>query len=91
MARPLHHVHPVVEGDAVLAVAERGVELGGEGFVVGDYQSGLVKLLDDVRHGKGLPGTGNAQQSLELIAFLEAFDLFGDRLRLVAGGGVFGM
>ena len=31
VARPLHHVHHFVEGDAVLAVAERGVELGVEG------------------------------------------------------------
>ena len=54
-------------------------------------QRWLIKLCDDVRHCKGLTGTGHTKQSLELIAFLEAFYQFFDRLRLVTGGLVWGM
>ena len=67
------------------------VQLSRKCFIVRKYQSWLIKLGDDVRHGEGLTGTGHTQQSLELVAFFEAFDQFLDGLRLVAGWFVFGM
>ena len=60
-------------------------------FIVRKYQSWLIKLGDNIRHGEGLTGACDTQQSLELVAFLEAFDQFFDGLRLVAGWFVFGV
>ena len=51
----------------------------------------LIQLCDDVRHREGLTGAGYTEQSLELIAFLEASYQFFDCLRLIAGGLVWGM
>ena len=60
-------------------------------FIVRKYQSWLIKLCDDVRHGERLTGTCDTQQSLELVAFLEAPDQFFDCLGLVSCGFVFGV
>ena len=38
---------------------ELTVQLSSEGLIVRYYQSGLVKLLDDIRHREGLTGTRN--------------------------------
>ena len=53
---------------------ELAVELACKSFVVGYNQCGLIQGGDDVGHGEGLAGTCYPQQSLELVAFLEAFD-----------------
>ena len=60
-------------------------------FIVRKYQSWLVKLSNDVRHGKRLTGACDTQQSLELVAFFKAFDQFFDCLGLVTCGLVFGV
>ena len=70
---------------------ELAVELSGQGLIVRYDQSGLVQGGDDIGHGKGLAGTGDTQQSLKLIALLEALHQFGYGRRLVPGGLVFGM
>ena len=67
------------------------VKLRCQCFIVRKYQSWFVKLCDDVRHGEGLTGTCDTQQSLELVAFFKAFDQFFDCLGLVTGWFVFGM
>ena len=67
---------------------ELTVELAGQGLVVRYYQSGLVQGGDDVGHGEGLAGAGDAQQSLELVALLEIFHQVGYGCGLVAGGFV---
>ena len=68
---------------------EFAVELGRQRLVVSDHQRGLVELLDDVRHGKGLAGTRHAQERLGLVPLAEAGDQLPDRLRLVTGGLIF--
>jgi hypothetical protein len=67
---------------------EFGVELGGEGFVVGDDEGGALDVADDVGHGEGFAGTGDAEESLVLDAFEEAVREFGDGGGLIAGGWV---
>ena len=67
------------------------VKLSRQCLVVRNDQRWLIKLCDDVRHRKGLTGTGHTKQSLELIAFLEASYQFFDRLWLVAGWLVWGV
>lgn len=60
----------VVIGDEVLhrVVGEElpklRAELRGQGLVVGQYQRGLLDLLNDRGHGEGLAGAGDAQQCL---------------------------
>ena len=49
-------------------------------------QSGLVQGGDDVGHGEGLAGAGDAQEDLLLQPALDARRQGGDGLRLVAGG-----
>ena len=64
----------VVVGDEVLdgVLGEEGfelvVELGGEGLVVREDEGGAVDLLDDLGHGEGLAGAGDAEQDLVLFA-----------------------
>ena len=70
---------------------ELAVELAGQGLIVGYDQGGLVKLCNHVGHGESLAAAGNAQQSLELVAFLKALDQLGYGCGLVACGFVFGM
>ena len=60
----------VVVGDEVLdgvvgeELFELVIELGGEGLVVGEDEGGAVGLLDDLGHGEGLAGAGDAEQDL---------------------------
>ena len=70
---------------------ELTVKLRRQCLIVRNDQSRLIQLCDDVRHREGLTGTGHTEQSLELVAFLEASYQFFDRLRLVTGGLVWGM
>ncbi len=70
---------------------ELTVKLSRQCLIVRNDQRWLIKLCDDVRHCKGLTGAGHTEQSLELIAFLEAFYQLFDRLRLVTGGLIWGM
>jgi hypothetical protein len=56
-------------------VAKFVVELGGQGFVGRQDQRRAIDRGDDVGHGKGFAGTGDAQQHL---AFCTIEDLFGD-------------
>ena len=70
---------------------ELTVKLSRQCLIVRNDQRWLIKLCDDVRHREGLTGAGHTEQSLELIAFLEAFYQFFDCLRLVTGGLIWGM
>ena len=82
----------VVVGDEVLhlvigeEVLELLVKLGGQGLVVGQHQSGALNSLDDVGHGEGFAGAGDAQQGLVLMAALQPRNQRVDGLGLVAGG-----
>ena len=86
----------VVVGDEVLdgVGGEEGfelvVELGGEGLVVREDEGGALDLLDDLGHGEGFAGAGDAEQDLILLAGGEAGDEFGDGAGLVALGLVGG-
>ena len=86
----------VVVGDEVLhrvvgeELLELGAQLGRQSLVVGQHQGGALDLLDDLGHGKGLAGAGDAQQHLLLQSVLDALRQSCNGLRLVAGGLVFG-
>ena len=86
----------VVIGDEVLyrVVGEKLLELlaqlGGQGFVVGQYQGRPLNGLDDLGHGVGLTGTGDAQQHLGPEAVLNALGQLFDGLGLVPGGLIVG-
>ena len=67
---------------------ELAAELGRQGLVVGQHQGGTVEPGDDVCHGEGLAGAGDAQQHLLLQAVFQAKDQVVNGLRLVAGGPV---
>ena len=67
------------------------VKLPRQCFIMGNDQSRLIQRLDHICHGKGLTGTGDTQQGLELIPLSEAFHQFCDCLRLVSGWLIFGM
>ena len=60
--------------------------LGGQGLVVGQHQGGPLYPLDDLRHGIGLAGAGDAQQHLFLYAVFNARRQRLDGLGLVPGG-----
>ena len=72
-------------------VLELGVELGGECFVMAHDERRFADLLDDVGHGEGFAGAGDAEEGLVAVAGADGFDEFGDGLALVALGGVFGV
>ena len=84
----------VVVGDKVFyrifreKFLELAVQLSSQGLIVRYDQSGLLQLLNDIGHGKGLAGTGHAQQGLKLVALLKTFDQGFYSLRLVTGGSV---
>ena len=65
---------------------EFGTELGGQRLVVGQHQGGLLDLLDDLGHGEGLAGAGDAQQGLLAQPVLDARGQGRDGLGLVPGG-----
>ena len=87
----------VVVGDKVLhgvfreELPELLAQLGGQRLVVGQHQRGALHLLDDLGHGVGLAGAGDALEHLFPQAQLHALGQLFDGLRLVARGGVFGM
>ena len=67
------------------------IELGGEGLVVREDESGALQLLDDLGHGEGLAGAGDAEEDLILFAGVDSGDELGDgsgliALRFVLGG-----
>ena len=70
---------------------ELTVKLSRQCLIVRNDESQLIQLCDDVRHCKGLTGAGHTEQSLELIAFLEASYQFFDCLGLVTGWLVWGV
>ena len=82
----------VVVGDEVFhgvlreKLLELRAELGGQGLVVGQHQGGPVHLCDDVGHGEGLAGAGDAQEHLFVNAVLKARGQGFDGLRLIARG-----
>ena len=51
---------------------------------MGEDERGAVELGDDLGHGEGLAGAGDAEESLILFAGVEAGDELADRGRLVA-------
>ena len=72
-------------------VLELGVELGRQRFVVAHDERRFADLLDDVGHGEGFAGAGNAEEGLVAVAGADGFDELGDGLALIALGGVFGV
>ena len=80
----------VVIGDEILdrvvgeETAHLAVELGGERFVGGEDQRRPRDRPDDMRHGEGLAGAGDAEQYLVALAVFDAADKLRDRLWLVA-------
>lgn len=64
--------------------AEFTVELRGEGFVVGEDEGGLAAVGDDIGHGVGFSGTGDAEEHLMRQAFEHAAGQCGDGSGLVA-------
>ena len=69
---------------------ELRAELRRQRLVVRQHERRPVQLLDDVRHGKGLAGAGDAKQDLLVEAHFDAVYKFFDGLRLVAGRLIFG-
>ena len=67
------------------------VELPGQCLVVGNDQRRPVQGLDDIGHGEGLTGAGDAQKGLKLVALPESVHQFPDGLGLVSRRFVFGM
>ena len=62
------------------------IELRGERFVVRQDQRGAIGALDDLGHGEGLAGAGDAEQDLMLFAGFEAADELVDGCGLIAAG-----
>ena len=58
------------------------VKLGSEGFVVRQNKRGPVGLLNDLGHGEGFAGAGDAEQDLVLFAVGQAAG------KLVDGAGL---
>lgn len=69
--------------------AELGIKLSGEGFVVGENKGRALIVLDDVRHGEGLAGAGDAEQGLLADISIQASGELLDGLGLVASRLVF--
>ena len=66
--------------------AHFAVKLGSESFVRREDERWALRAGDDVRHGEGFAGTGNAEQGLLGEAVFQSFEELGDGGRLVAGG-----
>ncbi len=86
----------VVVGDEVLhpvlgeEVPELAGQLGGQALVGGEHQRRPLHPGDGAGDGEGLARPGDAQQSLEPVAGLDAPGQRVDGRRLVAGGGEIG-
>ncbi len=76
-----HKILDRVVGEELLELVE---ELGGEGFVMGEDESGAVEVLDHLGHGEGFAGAGDAEQDLMLLAGLDAGEEFLDGAALIA-------
>jgi hypothetical protein len=82
----------VVVADEILdrVLGEEGLELavklGGQGLVGGEDQGRALHRLDDLGHGVGFAGAGDAQQDLVVLLLADAFDQLGYGRGLVAGG-----
>ena len=80
----------VVIGDEILdgvvreEALELAVKLGGERLVRRQDQCRTLGRLNDVRHRERLAGARDAEQHLVLFVLADAFDEFGDGVRLVA-------
>jgi hypothetical protein len=75
----------VLDGVPGQELAQLAVELGAEGLVMGEDQSRLLVVRDDVGQGHRLAGTGDAEQGLVLVAALQARGQLTDRPGLVTG------
>ena len=62
------------------------MKLAGERFVVTHDEGGDVQPLNDVRHGKRLAATGDAQQDASLLPIFQLRNQFFNCFWLVAGG-----
>src|SRR5262249_25737448 len=84
----------VVVADEVLdrvlreQLAELGRQLGRQGLVRGDHQGRALQPLDQPGRGRGLAGTGRAEQHHVPLTGPDPPLQLVDRLRLVAGRGV---
>ena len=84
----------IVVGDEILhrivgeKLPELTAQLGRQGLIMGQHQRRPVDLGDDVGHGKGLAGTGNALEHLLPLPCQHPFGQGFNGLRLVAGGAV---
>ena len=58
---------------------------------MGQYQRGALHLLDDLGHGIGLAGAGHTLEHLLPQTKIYALSQLFDGLRLISGGGIFGM
>ena len=64
------------------------IELGGEGLVVGQDEGGAADGLDDLGHGEGFAGAGDAEEDLVLLALADAAREFSDGVFLIAARAV---
>ena len=76
----------VLDGVVGEEVVEFGVELGGQGLVVGQHQGRALHLGDDLGHDVGLARAGGAEEGLALHPIADAGDELADGAGLVAGG-----
>ena len=58
---------------------------------MGEDEGGAVELGDDLGHGEGLAGAGDAEQDLGGFSGVDAGGELADGVGLVALGGVFGV
>ncbi len=63
---------------------ELGVELSGEGFVVGDDEGGAAEISDDVGGSERFAGTGDPEEGLVSVPCFKRTREFGDGLGLIA-------
>ena len=73
--------HPVVREEFL----EFGIQLAGQGLVVGKDQCRPVYPGNDIGHGKGFAGAGGTFQNLFFFSFLQPADQLVNRFRLIPG------
>src|SRR3990167_8926089 len=69
---------------------EFAVELGGQSFIMGNYQGGFLNFFYNAGHGKSFARAGYAQQSLVAVAVFYSLNQFSNGFRLIAGWFKFG-
>jgi len=72
-----------VTGEELLELV---VELGGEGFVMRQDEGWAIGFLDNLGHGEGLAGAGDAEEHLVFFSRSEAIHQFFNRAGLIAAG-----